>query len=331
MPPTAAHPYSADDLEVYAQTTRAWLQAWVDTASNPFIHAHLYKTRYPPCVQDAYLAATTYTRLWDGRGVTPARKQMVHRTVEEKMRSLLADNAVPSGWSSLPDLMPSCVALQPLDDPLEHTARVHALLTYQLIGLFEDENVPLRRLAERHIPVLYLWMRCMVQCCARQAEFLGEWLTSPGSGRPSVADGSPPSFTARPGGDELVWHSWVLAECVRRTWVVISGIQAVYVMVQGPQQHQNGLFDFPECMGGMMVTTRKGPWEADSAQEWLGICAAVNVGLVQMAEAHTLFSQRPPPIMTTTTSTMEKPNEFIKFALLVGHGERQLWEWGLLT
>ncbi|KAK8036391.1 hypothetical protein PG991_001528 [Apiospora marii] len=334
MPPTAAHPYSAADLDVYAQTTRAWLQTWADTGSNPFIHPRLYQTRYPPCVQDAYLAATAHTHLLrDGRGVTPARKRMVHRTIEEKMRSLLEDNAVPSDWSSLSDLAPSCCfALQQQqtdDDTLGHVARVHALLVYQLIGLFEDEDGRLRRLAERHIPVLYLWMRCMVQCCARQAEFLGECLTSSpsSSGRSRAVDGSPPSFTARPGCGELVWHTWILAECVRRTWVVISGIQAVYLMVR--QQKQNGLFDFPECMGGMMVTTRKGPWEAGSAQDWLGICAEVNVGLVQMAEAHTLFSTL--DATTTTTSRTKNPNEFIKFALLVGHGEHRLSEWGLVA
>lgn len=326
MPPTALHPYSAADLESYAQTTQAWLQAWVDTGSNPFIHSYLYKARYPPCVQDAYLAATAYTHLRDhGQEVKPARKQMVHRIIEEKMRSLLEENAVPSDWSSLPDLAVSCFILPA--DPLEHIARVQSLLVYQLIGLFEDENVRLRRLAERYIPVLYLWMRCMVQCCASQADFLGECLTSPRRGLSRAANAvSSSSLAARPDCDELVWQTWILAECVRRTWVIISGVQAVYLMVQ--QEQQTGSFDV-SCMGGMMVTTRKGPWEGDSAQEWLGICAAVNVGLVQMAEAHTLFSAPTTTTAAISSTTAKDPNEFIRFALLVGHGERQLSEWDL--
>ncbi|KAK8054793.1 hypothetical protein PG993_000020 [Apiospora rasikravindrae] len=313
MPPTVAHTYSKADLETYSKTTQDWLQTWVDTGSNPFIHSHLYKARYPPCVQDAYLAATSYTDLHN-RNVTPARKQMVHRTIEEKMLSLLETNAVPSDWSSPQDLVASCFVV-PLDDPLEHIARVHGLLIYQLIGLFESENVRLRQLAERHIPVLYLWMQCMVQCCASQAEFLGECMTSPKAATAS----SPLAFTARPGCDELIWQTWIMAECVRRAWVVISGIQAVYLMVQ----KQSALI---RCMGGMMVTTRKGPWEAASAQEWLRICSEVNVGLVQMAEAHNQFSSP-----TTAMDTAKNPDEFIKFALLVGHGKCKVSEWDLLT
>ncbi|KAK8087548.1 hypothetical protein PG997_002509 [Apiospora hydei] len=273
----------------------------------PFIHSHLYKTRYPPCVQDAYLAATSYLHLQDRGGeVTPARKQMVHHTIEEKVLSLLETNVVPSDCSSSPQ---DLTASLPLDDPLKHIARVHALLVYQLIGLFEEENVRLRRLAERHIPVLYLWMCSMVQCCARQTEFLGESVTA----FPKAADASS-SFTARLSCDERIWQTWIMAECARRTWVVISGIQAVYLMVR----HQSALIS---CMGGMMVTTRKGPWDAASAQEWLRICSEVNVGLVQMAEAHHQFSS------STTAAAIGKskdPDEFIKFALLVGHGERKL-------
>ncbi|KAK7941627.1 uncharacterized protein PG986_014014 [Apiospora aurea] len=306
MPPTvaAAHTYSQADLESYAQTTRAWLQTWVHTGSNPFIHSRLYKTRCPTCVQDAYLAATSCT---SGTGV------MVHRTIEEKMLSLLKISVVPSDRPSSPqDLTVSL----PLDDPLEHIARVHALLVYQLIGLFEEGNVRLCRLAERHIPVLYRWMCSMVQCCARQTEFLGESVTA----SPKAADASS-SFTARLSCDERIWQTWIMAESARRTWVVISGIQAVYLMVR----HQSALIP---CMGGMMVTTRKGPWDAASAQEWLRICSEVNVGLVQMAEAHNQFS---PSTTAAAIGKSKDPDEFIKFALLVGHGERKVSEWNLWT
>ncbi|KAK8875304.1 Transcription factor gsfR2 [Apiospora arundinis] len=312
MPPAAAHAYSTADLKSYARTTLDWLRTWIDTGSNPFIHSHLYRTRYPPCVQDAYLAATAYLQLRDGP-VTPARKQMVHRIIEEKMLSLLERNAVPSDWSSPQDLAAS-FGLP--NDPLDHIARVHALMVYQLIGLFEREDTRLHHLAERHIPVLYLWMRCMVHC-ASKAAFLGECLTSPPRARPPATDAAAASMLARPGCDDLIWQTWIAAECMRRTWVIISGIQAVYLMVR----HQDA---FIPCMGGMMVTTRKGPWEAASAQEWLRICSEVNVGLVQLAEAHTLFSSP-----TAAMGAAKNPDEFIKFALLVGHGERRLSEWDL--
>lgn len=151
-------------------------------------------------------------------------------------------------------------------DPLVKLARVHALFIYQVIGLF-DGDIRLRYLSEKRIPLLHEWMHEMVDD-ARQASCLGKYVCD-------MEMDSSPGGTANL---DLLWYSWILAESIRRTWVIASGIQGIFVMMQ--------LGKVAQCQGGMMLTTRKGVWEAQSALAWETICAEVNVGLIQTAELY---------------------------------------------
>jgi hypothetical protein len=70
---------------------------------------------------------------------------------------LVAKYSIPSADSSEENGMGSITL-----DSLERIARVHALLVYQFLGLY-DGDIRLRHLSETYIPVLNRWMREMVQ------------------------------------------------------------------------------------------------------------------------------------------------------------------------
>ncbi|CZR53681.1 uncharacterized protein PAC_03561 [Phialocephala subalpina] len=209
-PASSAPPLSTTDVYHFIDHIRRWLRQWVDTGTNPFIHARLYKTRLPRCIQDAYATLTCYVNK------TAANERMVLRVVEDRAAGLVEDHRTIEG--SL--------------DALEQISKVQALLIYQIIGLY-DGDIRLRHLAESHIPILNKWMQDMVQLASDQTTCLGSLVISP-TGPTSVA----PCET-----QNLLWYAWILAESIRRTWVVGSGAQVVYLALQGsgPMPCQGGM------------------------------------------------------------------------------------------
>ena len=256
-------PRSAVDLKHAIAQVHQWMAEWVDCDSNPFIHAQLYRHRFPQCIQDAYMALSCYLHR------NPSNEQAIFQIIQDKARQLVEQDT-PSADSSSGTVSVSSASL----DPLTQLARAQALLVYQLIGLY-DGNIRLRCIAESHIPVLNSWMRQAVDR-ASQSDFLGNFIVSSSSAE-AAANGVP--------WERLVWYSWILAESLRRTWLVVSAMQAVYLTNQDGVAH---------CLGGMMFTSRQGFWEAPSALAWQKRCSEVYGGLVRLTETEKLFTMVAP-------------------------------------
>lgn len=176
----------------FINTTRRWLHQWAETGSNPFVHHRLYRSRFPRCIQDAYMTLSCYLHK------TSSNEKLIFKVIEDRASQLLEEYTTK-------------LAL----DSLEHVARVQALLVYQFLGLY-DGNIRMRHLAESRIPILSLWKQQMIQH-ASQVECLGREIISSTDQQPS---------------EDSLWYSWVLAESIRRTWLVASGIQALYLIMQ---------------------------------------------------------------------------------------------------
>ena len=143
--------YGVLDLRRLVRKLHRWLKQWLERGSNPFIH----RTRFPRYIQDAYTTLSSYFHK------TVSNEQIVLKIIEDRVTRLLLENS---------DTDPAAL------DPLEHIARVQALLVYQVLG-FYDGDVRLRCLAEIHIPVLYDWMRQVVERASR-ATCLGSCVVS---------------------------------------------------------------------------------------------------------------------------------------------------------
>jgi hypothetical protein len=56
-----------------------------------------------------------------------------------------------------------------------------------------------------------------------------------------------------------MWRLWILTESARRTHLVVDTVLNVYqIFTQG----------WSECTGAVMITARRGLWEAESASRW---------------------------------------------------------------
>ncbi|KAK9236924.1 hypothetical protein V1525DRAFT_405419 [Lipomyces kononenkoae] len=294
--PQERNSFRGADLMCHIIKIRRWLIQWVEQGSNPFIHSQLYRTRFPRCVQDAYSTLSCYLQK------TAANEKTILQIIEDRAQRLLAEHGIPSADSSLENISASSVTL----DSFEHIARVHALLVYQVLGLY-DGDIRLRHLSESRIPVLKCWMQQMVEH-ASQAVCLGVSVIS--SAREQTAVDFSLSNIAH--CEHLLWYSWILAESIRRTWVVASAIQTIYLMIQQGSRA-------PPCPGGMMFTTREGVWEAQSALAWERLCLKVNVGLIQMGEVDKLFTEIAP----------EDVNDFAKVILEATYGVEKMQRWGV--
>ena len=284
------------DTKRFTTKILQWLTQWVDEGNNPFIHSRLYQTRFPRSVQDAYTALNSYLHR------TAKNEHMVFRIIEDRSKSLLSENGVVPGNPPPDSARLSLASL----DVLEHLARVQALLVYQILGLY-DGNIRLRHVAERNIPVLNSWLRQMVQH-ASQAVYLGSSLLSPTCDKTAIGF----SMSDIAHSENQLWYSWIIAESIRRTYLVASGAQGIYLGIQ-----QGG--ESPECLGGMMFTTRHGIWEATSSPDWERLCSEVNVGLMRLAESDKLF----------TEATPGEINEFSKLMLEVVFGTEKIQRWGV--
>jgi hypothetical protein len=274
FPASDANPnqLSFSDAKRFIKKIRFSLVEWISSGSNDFIHSHLYKMRFPRCIQDAYAALCCYVHK------TERNELIAFRVVEDRATQLVEEYEGRDGGDGR-----ECL------DSLEHVARVQALLIYQMIGLY-DGDIRLRHISETHIPILAKWMREMVQHSS-QATCLGGSIISPQS--------SPQGITIPTAQNEnLLWYSWILAESIRRTWVVGSGAQVIFLGVQRGSA--------TPCDGGMMFTTRHGVWEARSAVEWEKLCMEVHIGLMQMAEADRLFNEvRPEDVNEFTKMVLD--------------------------
>lgn len=269
-------PRTARELGSTLFTVFSWLDEWVETGCNPFIHAELYRHRFPRCIQDAYMVLSCH------RAKRPSNRHLVRRLLVEKSQQLVDESEADSAHGG--------------SDPLEWLAQVQALLIYQLIGLY-DGDAKLRLISERHMTVLVSWM-CRAVDCASSCWSLGHFL------RPDHGDSAGISWETQ------TWHSWILAESLRRTWLVMSTVQSIYMSTRDGAAR---------CLGGMMCTSRKGFWEASSAKAWQLSCCQTYAGLGRLTEVQKLLAKVPP----------RDVNEFARLMLEVTFGAVQTQTWGL--
>lgn len=250
--------------KLHTSTINRWLRQWVDTGSNPFIHKWLYKTRFPRCIQDAYMVLSCYLKK------TASNDQVITHIIEDRVTQLLQDYAVPSAQAqneqAATDSVPTGL------DNLEHIARVQALLIYQYLGLY-DGDIRMRFVAEGLIPVLYSWVQQMFEHYSRTA-CVGSTLDL----QPirDLASIDPLKPSAR-NSDQSAWYEWIIAETIRRTTILACGVQTLYIVLQ-----QGGTIP---CQKNIMYTPHKGLWEADSPIAWEKLCEKTNVTLVQTADS----------------------------------------------
>ncbi|KAM0421153.1 hypothetical protein ACHAPT_011045 [Fusarium lateritium] len=250
-----AHPrmvvYQPDD------DVKNWLKEWVETGSSPFTHPELNKKSVPSCVQDAFMALSTY---FNKTGKT---SDMVYRFIEDKADKLAMSHENPQA------------------SIIDEIGRVLSLLIYTFIRLF-DGNIRQRHFAEKHLPILHNWTKQMLSHTASATSddrlLLHNALTVY---TPELTSNPPIPRQASP--EQLLWHAWILSESVRRTWCVSMMIQSGYELLKtgtGP------------CFGGLRVTTRRGVWDAKTAAAWTSICAERSVGFLHRNETEALLKER---------------------------------------
>jgi hypothetical protein len=172
-------------------------------------------------------------------------------------------------------------------ETLEQLARVHALLVYQSIGLF-DRDIRSRHLAEGRISVLDRWTDEMVEYASRTelSSFTNDSFDS--------RDAS----LSHPFNDntESTWHTWILAERARRTWRITKGFQFLFCILQ-----QAWTF----CPGGMYLTTRRGFWDAPTASEWEKLCLEADAGFIRRFDTQDVFLLNPQDVDEFGTLILE--------------------------
>lgn len=238
---------------------KQWVGEWVNTGGSPFFHPELYRKVMPACVEDAFLAFSTY------QCKTDQTKDIIFRLIQGK-----ADKLVESHANK-----------EQVNDTLEDIGRVQALLVYIIIGLF-DGDIRQRHLAERYLPILLDWAREMFQHASHATSddtlLFCNALTN---FTPSLTSNPPIPSNVSP--EQLLWHAWILTESVRRTWYMSMLVHAGYEMLKtgtGP------------CHGSILVTTRKGVWDAGTAFGWTRLCAERSVGFVTRNETEAFFAEK---------------------------------------
>lgn len=201
---------------------------------------------------------------------TPANADAVLQTVEDRSNALLRDNGAEmkrvetEEWAdeSEQDL-----------DIFGQLARLHALMTYQTIGLF-DGDIRSRHVAEGHIAVQNSWASRLFRSAAKALS--NDYAVAMHLvGRSSDASSH----------SQQQWYLWILSESIRRTWLVAVSLSAVFLTLQQR---------WPACPGGVMYTNRSGLWNAASATEWERQCMERNVWFLQRFESASLFDDSNP-------------------------------------
>ncbi|PLB54174.1 hypothetical protein P170DRAFT_397273 [Aspergillus steynii IBT 23096] len=251
----------------YVNRIRGWLADWTTGIRNPLIHSRLYETRLPNCIQDAFMALSSY------HSRTPATEEFVYRILESRAESLVAE-------SSESDAELDC---------FDHVSRVQALVVYSSIRLF-DSDIRQRYLAEQQLPRLYAWSNAMLSHAAENRHLLLS------SALEDIAPGLTQPVSAMQ-QEEVLWRAWIRSESIRRTWLVAQMLHAVYLTMQGR---------YVGCPGGVMFTNRKGAWEAESAHSWMKLCAEKNVGFMHRSRMYAVMEEyRPDEVDEFGKSIME--------------------------
>lgn len=250
----------------YIALLQSWFERWVHTGSNPFIHHHLYSAKFPACVQIAYATLASYIHR------TPANTETVLQIVEDRSNHLLQENGAA---------LDVVGAEQWADEESEdqgsdlfgQLARLHALMVYQIIGLF-DGDIRSRFVAEGHMAVQDSWARKLFQSAA-------DTFSNNCTVTTQVARFLPRAYTS----SQKQWYLWILAESIRRTWLVAVSLSPIFTALQQ---------GWSVCPGVIMYTNRSGLWNAESATGWEKKCSEENAAFLHRFECETFFDDAQP-------------------------------------
>ncbi|KIH93837.1 hypothetical protein SPBR_05913 [Sporothrix brasiliensis 5110] len=218
---------------------RTWLRTWVATGRCPFIHPNVYgddnndNDNTPACVQVAFLAMSSYIHR------TEATTEMVLDAVDAQASQLVATSGEATDAS--------------ITGLLTQLGRVHALVVYQAIGLF-DGNARSRHRADLRRSTLARWSGQLLEAVQQQGAVAVRLLTPV----VSVVDDLDHDNNDR--RDHIsAWHAWIVAESIRRMWTIATAIEAIYHTLQ---------HGWSPATGSLPFTARYGLWQARSAAEW---------------------------------------------------------------
>jgi len=259
-----AMPVGKVEMKKYVAVLQSWLERWVTTGSNPFIHRCLYSVNSPACVQVAYATLASYIYR------TPANTDNVLQIVEDRSNDLLRENGAVLEMVGVEKWVDGG---ERDIDLFAQLMRLHALMVYQIIGLF-DGDIRSRHVAEGHMAVQNSWAGRLFLSAAKA-------LSNTQAAATHLVGCLPTPST----GSQQQWYLWVLAESIRRTWLVAISLSPVFTALQQ---------GWSACPGGVMYTNRRGLWSATSATEWERQCLVRNVAFLQRFECATLFDDAVP-------------------------------------
>ncbi|KZZ90859.1 Zn(2)-C6 fungal-type DNA-binding domain protein [Moelleriella libera RCEF 2490] len=250
-------------LKSFIVTLQGWLRQWVETGSNPFIHAELYRKDLPIDIQDAFTALSTYLAR------SAATEEMIMMIVEAR-----ADRVANTQQESH----------APTPDFFARLGKIQALLVLVVMQLFNGD-IRQRHLGEQHLSVLHEWCREILLHALQRAQS-GLLLLDVCSQLPSDLQTSTASEASDCRDQEqLLWRAWILLESVRRTWSIAETLRAIYLTMKDGNA---------DCPGSTMLTTRKGAWEAGTALEWTRVCAEKSIGFMHRNDTARVFTECSP-------------------------------------
>lgn len=250
-------------MRKYVAGVQSWFERWVKTGSNVFIHARLYEIKLPTSLQVANATLTSYIHRTD------ENTDSILQSVEDRSNDLLLENgavvedANGNMWFDTEEQNPDLFA---------QLARLHALLVYQTIGLF-DGDIRSRHVAECRMAVQDSWTNKLYQSAANILP-------------KDPIDATLLSFFPEPQNHaQQQWHLWILSESIRRTWLISLAVSRIFATLQ-----QRRL----TCPGSIMYTNRAGLWNAASAFDWDRRCSEGGVAFLQRQECGKLFDNAEP-------------------------------------
>lgn len=220
-------------LEPFLQAVREMLYSWVSNGHSSMIHSRLYEYGMPVSLQDAFTTVAAY------KSATKIMTPTILHIADERANSL-AMSGIPTGLGA--------------SELLLHLAHIQALFSYVFIRLF-DGSIRHRASAESQLPTLRQWV---TQTCelAKKHQEDDNWFSA------DILGWEATQFDREYEASSKMWRLWILTESIRRTQVIVDTVINIYqLMVQG----------WSDCSGAVMLTARRGLWEADTAATWLSL------------------------------------------------------------
>ncbi|RYP73542.1 hypothetical protein DL771_003581 [Monosporascus sp. 5C6A] len=275
LTPDLPSSYVATNLNCFIDHVQKWHRQWVTEGQSPLHHHRIYGyfKKMPRCVQDAYTAMTMYL------AKNSKTEDITRQIIDDRVTQLLQEQAIETSLGS------------PLD-VFAHLSRVHALLTYQVIRLF-DGDIRMRAQAEALIPTLNFWAK----------EMWEETKRTSAEGRSFLSWDESESDVST-----ATWRTWIIVESVRRTWITAGYMQNTYMhLKQG----------WSECPGRIAFTMRKGLWELQSAYAWSRACESHNALFLLPSQSEKLFTETLPSDV----------DDFSHAVLIITFGSERMERW----